>query len=362
MKELLQDLTIRRIPEERPVPADATANFGTTFTDHMFRMKYDSLRGWHDPRIEPVTPLGLVPGTSVLHYGQAVFDGLKGFHGTDGTIRLFRPDAHARRLRRSAERLAIPPVPEEWVVESFLRLVDFDRRWVPAPRGTAIYLRPTIIAADPAIGLHPSHSYLYFLILCPVGAYYAEGADPVSIVATEEFVRAAPGGLGEAKTPANYAASLLAAERAQEAGFTQVLWLDALERRWVEEVGTMNLMVRIGEEVVTPPLAGTILPGVTRDSALALMRSWGLKVAERPLAIETLIAAAKDGELTEVWGTGTAAVVSPVGEIGWRGERVRVADGKAGALTRRLYDALTAIQYAEASDPHGWTVPVPAFN
>jgi len=353
---------VRRTAAPRAVPPDATATFGTVFTEHMFQMRYDAGAGWHDPEIIPHTDLPLVPGTSVLHYGQAVFDGLKGFRGKDGEIRLFRPEAHAKRLRRSAERLAIPPLDEKWVVESFLRLVDIDRKWVPAERGTALYLRPTIIAADPAIGLHPSHSYLYFLILCPVGAYYAEGAAPVSIVATEEFVRAAPGGLGEAKTPANYAASLLASERAKEAGYTQVLWLDAVERRWIEEVGTMNIMLRIGEEVITPPLAGTILPGVTRDSALALMRSWGLEVSERPISIDSLVAAAKDGSLSEVWGTGTAAVVSAVGEIGWRGERVRVNDGKAGALTRRLYDAVTAIQYAEAADPFGWTVPVPAYN
>jgi branched-chain amino acid aminotransferase len=358
----IEGLAIRRVEEVKPVPEDATARFGTTFSDHMFLMEYNAGEGWHDPQITPMGELVLNPATSVLHYGQAVFDGLKGFRAADGQIRLFRPDAHAARLRRSAERLAIPPIPDTWVVESFLRLVDIDRRWVPAGRGTAIYLRPTIIAAEPAIGLHTSSSYLYFLILSPVGAYYAEGSNPVSIIASEEFTRAAPGGLGEAKTPANYAASLLAAQRAEEHGFTQVLWLDALEHRWVAEVGTMNLMVRIGEEVITPPLDGTILPGVTRDSALALMRSWGLRVAERPLAIDALIAAAKDGTLAEVWGTGTAAVVSPVGEIGWRGERVRVGDAKAGAVTRRLYDALTAIQYGDAPDPFGWTVPVPAYN
>ncbi len=362
MKDGLEGLRVERTAAPREVPSDATANFGTVFTDHMFRMRYDTGHGWHDPEILPLAELPLAPGTSVLHYAQAVFDGLKGFRGRDGVVRLFRPEAHAQRLRRSAERLAIPPIAEEWVIESFLRLVDIDREWVPAERGTALYLRPTIIAADTAVGLHPSHSYLYFLILCPVGAYYAEGAAPVSIVATEEFVRTAPGGLGDAKTPANYAASLLAGERAKEAGYTQVLWLDAVERRWIEEVGTMNIMARIGEEVVTPPLAGTILAGVTRDSALRLMRSWGLKVSERPIAIDALVAAAKEGTLSEVWGTGTAAVVSAVGEIGWRGERVRVNDGKAGALTRRLYDALTAIQYAEAPDPFGWTVPVPAYN
>ncbi|HUC17940.1 MAG TPA: branched-chain amino acid aminotransferase [Acetobacteraceae bacterium] len=358
----IEALVVRRAEEMRPVPEDATARFGTIFTDHMFLMEYDDGEGWHDPQITPMAKLVLSPATSVLHYGQAIFDGLKGFRAADGEIRLFRPDAHAARLRRSAERLAIPPIPDRWVVESFLRLVDIDRRWVPAGPGTAIYLRPTIIAAESAIGLHTASSYLYFLILSPVGAYYAEGSNPVSILATEEFVRAAPGGLGEAKTPANYAASLLAAEHAIARGFTQVLWLDAIEHRFVEEVGTMNLMARIGEEIITPPLAGTILPGVTRDSALTLMRSWGLTVSERPLAIDTLIAAAKDGTLAEVWGTGTAAVVSPVGEIGWRGERIRVADAQPGAVTRRLYEALTAIQYGLAPDPFGWTVPVPPYN
>lgn len=362
MKNGLEGLRVQRTATPRAVPADATAHFGTVFSDHMFQMRYDADKGWHDPEILPLGELPMVPGTLVLHYGQAVFDGLKAFRSKDGTIRLFRPEAHAKRLSRSAERLAIPPIAKEWVVESFLRLVDIDRRWVPAERGTALYLRPTIIAVDPAIGLHPGHSYLYFLILCPVGAYYAESGAPVSIVATEEFVRAAPGGLGDAKTPANYAASLLAGERAKAAGYTQVLWLDAVERRWIEEVGTMNIMARIGEEVVTPPLDGTILAGVTRDSSLKLMRSWGLSVAERPIAIDQLLAAAKDGTLKEVWGTGTAAVVSAVGEIGWRGERVAVNGGKPGDLTRRLYDALTAIQYGEASDTFGWTVEVPAYN
>lgn len=361
MNESLSGLVVRRMREKRPVPSDATAHFGTTFSDHMFCMEYDAGRGWHDPRIEPYASLSLFPSTSMLHYGQAIFDGLKAFRGDDGMIRLFRPDAHAARLVRSAERLCIPPVPEELAKESFLRLVDIDRRWVPEGRGTALYIRPTIISSEAAIGLHPARSYLYFVILSPVGAYY-ESDQPVSIVATEEFVRAAPGGLGAAKTPANYAASLLAGERAKEAGFTQVLWLDAIERRWVEEVGTMNIMALIGEEVVTPPLGGTILAGVTRDSALTLLRSWGLRVAERPVAIEALLTAARDGSLAEVWGTGTAAVISPVGEIGWRGERVRVADGRPGRLTRRLYEALTAIQYASAPDPFGWTVPVPAYN
>lgn len=361
MNDALSGLSVRRTATERPVPKDATAHFGTTFSDYMFRMDYDAGRGWHDPKIEPLSELGLLPQASMLHYGQAVFDGLKGFYGQDGVIRLFRPDQHAKRLARSAERLCIPPIPEAWARESFLRLVDIDRRWVPKERGTAIYIRPTIVASEPAIGLHPAKSFIYFVILSPVGAYY-DSEKPVSIMATDEFVRAAPGGLGAAKTPANYAASLLASERAQEKGFTQVLWLDAVERRFVEEVGTMNFMVRIGDEVVTAPLGGTILAGVTRDSSLALLRSWGVKVSERRLAIDALISAAKDGSLTEVWGTGTAAVISPVGEIGWHGERVQIADGKRGELTARLYDALTSIQYASAPDPFGWTAQVPVYN
>ena len=303
-------INLQRAAEARPVP-DTVPQFGSSFTDHMFVMEYHEGQGWHDPRIVPYGSFDLSPATSMLHYGQAIFDGLKGFHGDDGQLRLFRPAAHAARMNRSAAQLCIPPLDPELVVQSFLRLVDVDRRWVPKARGTAIYLRPTVIASEAFISVRPAKSYLYYLILSPVGAYYAEGHDAVSLLATEEFTRAAPGGLGSAKTPANYAASLRAAEHAKQAGFTQVLWLDGVERRWLEEVGTMNLMVKIGGRIRTPPLGGTILAGITRDSVLTLLRDWGMEVAEAPISIEELVAGANDGTLEEVWGTGTAAVVSP---------------------------------------------------
>ena len=355
-------IPIERTSHPKAIPADVTASFGTSFSDHMFVMEYDEGRGWHDPRIVPFGSFALDPSTSMFHYGQAIFDGLKGFRGVDGAIRLFRPDAHAARLNRSAAPLCIPEIDPGLAVESFLRLVDVDRDWVPAARGTSIYLRPVVMASEGFLSVRPAKSYIYFVILSPVGRYYAEGGDPVSILVSEDLVRAAPGGLGAAKTPANYAASLLGAERAKKAGFTQVLWLDAVERRWLEEVGTMNIMLRIAGEVVTPPLGGTILPGVTRDTALALMRDWGLAVSERPVSIDEVVAAAEAGTLEEMWGTGTAAVVSPVGELGYRGRRVKVADGRPGQVTRRLYEAITAIQYGAAPDPRGWTMPVPLFN
>ncbi len=355
-------ISIQLTSNFKPIPTDVKSSFGTAFTDHMFVMEYHEGQGWHDPRIVPYGNFDLSPATSMLHYGQAIFDGLKGFRGDDGVVRLFRPEAHAARVNRSAAQLCIPPMDPDMIVQSFLRLVDVDRAWVPSARGTAIYLRPTIIASEAFISVRPAKSYLYFVILSPVGAYYAEGNEPVSLLATEEFTRASPGGLGAAKTPANYAASLMAAEHAKKAGFTQVLWLDGVERRWLEEVGTMNLMVKIGGQVRTPPLGGTILAGVTRDSALTLMRDWGLDVVEKPISIEELVASVRDGTLEEMWGTGTAAVVSPVGMVGYRGERFQVADGRAGKVTERLYEAITSIQYGAAPDPHGWLAPVPLLN
>ena len=355
-------VTIKRTVRLKELPVDVSTTFGDSFSDHMFIAEYHEGRGWHDARIEPYANFALDPATSMLHYGQAIFDGLKAFRGDDGIVRLFRPDMHAARLTRSAEQLCIPPMPEADILDSFMRLVDLDRRWVPGQPGTALYLRPTIIGSEPLLSVRPARSYLYFLILSPVGAYYAEGAEPVSILATQEFVRASPGGLGAAKTPANYAASLLAAEHAKRAGFSQVLWLDGVERRWIEEVGTMNIMLKIGNEIVTPPLGGTILPGVTRDSALALLRGWGLRVSERRISIDEVLAAVREGSLEEVWGTGTAVVVAPVGEIGYQGRRVQIADGRGGPLTKRLYDAITAIQYGRTEDLLGWTVPVPVFD
>lgn len=355
---------ITRNLSPKPRPADAGLSFGKLFTDHMFLMNYTEGQGWHDPRIEPYAPLSMDPATTVLHYAQAVFDGLKAFRGPDGDIRLFRAQRHAERFARSCAGLCIPAPPAEIVRQSFEALVGVDHEWVPSSPGTALYLRPTVIATDVMLGVHPSHTYLYFLICSPVGAYYKEGVKPVRILATDTHVRAVQGGLGEIKAAANYAASLSAQQEAERQGFTQVLWLDGVERRWIDEVGTMNIMMRIGDEIVTPPLAGTILDGVTRNSILTLLRDWGHTVSERKVSIEEVMQAGRDGKLTEMWGTGTAAVVSPVGELGYKGERIRIGNGETGLLTQKLYDQITGIQYGRVPDPHGWTskvkVPVEA--
>jgi branched-chain amino acid aminotransferase len=351
-------IRITRATTLKPKPKDSDLGFGTDFTDHLFLMDFQEDKGWYDPRVEPYGPLSLDPATAVLHYGQGLFEGLKAFRGTDGTIRLFRPLQHAERLNHTAERLCIPPLEPDLILKSWLTIVDVDRDWVPSAVGTSLYLRPTIIASEAFLGVRPSRAYLYYVILSPVGAYYPEGLNPVKIKVIDRYVRAVPGGLGEAKTAANYAASLYAAEEAKHEGFTQVLWLDGVHRKYIEEVGTMNIMMMIGDEVITPPLAGTILAGVTRDSALTLMREWGLRVSERPVSIDEVITAAAAGTLREVWGTGTAAVISPVGELAYEDRRLVVNGGRIGELTQRLYDTIVAIQYGAAPDPHGWTITV----
>ncbi|MFC7555146.1 branched-chain amino acid aminotransferase [Pseudoroseomonas wenyumeiae] len=353
-------VTRTRTPGQRP--ADASLSFGKVFTDHMFVMNYTEGKGWHDPRVVPYGPLTLDPATSVLHYGQAVFDGLKAFRGADGQIRLFRAQRHAERLNKSCRALCIPEMPVDLVRRSFEAIVAADHEWVPSTQGTSLYIRPTVIATDVMLGVHPAHSYTYFVICSPVGAYYKEGVKPVRILATDTHVRAVQGGLGEAKTAANYAASLSAQQEAEQAGYTQVLWLDGVERKYIDEVGTMNIMMQIGDEVITPPLAGTILDGVTRNSILQLLRDWGHKVSERKISIDEVMEAGRNGTLREMWGTGTAAVVSPVGELGYKGEKISIGNGQTGLLTQKLYDAIVAIQYGQATDAHGWTstVRVPA--
>ena len=352
-------IPVTRAAHLKPRPADDALQFGTVFTDHMFQLDYTEGRGWHDPRIVPYQSFSVDPASAVLHYAQAVFDGLKAFRGSDGVIRLFRAAAHAERLNRSCERLCIPTLDPELVQESFRALIAVDEAWVPRKRGTSIYVRPTVIATEPFLGVRPAKTYTYFVILSPVGPYYAEGINPVKILVTDKYVRAVQGGLGAAKTGGNYAASLAAAEDAKKQGYTQVLWLDGVHRKYLDEVGTMNIMVKIGDEVVTPPLAaGTILAGITRDSILTLLRDWGVKTAERPIAIDEVMAASKAGTLAEMWGTGTAAVVSPVGVLGYKNERITINGGETGPLTRKLYESIVGIQYGETNDPHGWTTPV----
>jgi len=355
----MEPIRITRATTRKPKPKDSELGFGTVFTDHMFVMDFQEEKGWYDPRVEPYGPFTLDPAAAVLHYAQSVFDGLKAFRGRDGRVRLFRPQKHIERLNHSARRMCIPPLDPDCALKSLVTLVGIEKDWVPASVGHSLYVRPTIVASEPFLGVRPAHSYIYFVILSPVGAYYPEGMNPVKILVVDKYVRAVGGGVGAAKTAGNYAASLYAAEEAKHQGYTQVLWLDGVHRKYLDEVGTMNIMVKIGDEIVTPPLtSGTILPGVTRDSALTLMREWGLRVSERQVSIDEVREAAHRGALKEVWGTGTAAVISPVGELAYQGERIVINGGRIGELTRKLYDAIVAIQYAEAPDTHGWLVEV----
>ena len=353
-----EPIRISRAATKKPKPKDSELTFGTVFTDHMFVLDFQEEKGWYDPRVEPYGPFPLDPAAAVLHYAQAVFDGLKAFRGRDGQVRLFRPQKHVERLIQSSQRLCIPPLDPDLALKSLVTLVGIEKDWVPSTVGTSLYVRPTIIASEPFLGVRPAKSYIYYVILSPVGAYYPEGINPVKILVVDKYVRAVEGGVGSAKTGVNYAASLYAAEEAKHAGFTQVLWLDGRERKYIDEVGTMNIMIKIGDEIVTPPLSGTILAGVTRDSALTLMRDWGLRVSERPVTIDEVAAAARKGTLEEVWGTGTAAVISPVGELAYKGERLVINGGRIGTLTQKLYDAIVGIQYGTAPDTRGWTIPV----
>src|SRR5438552_823557 len=301
-------IRITKTTSGKKKPKDKDLAFGNVFTDHMFVADFQEEKGWYDPRVEPYAPFALDPATAVLHYGQSLFEGLKAFRGRDGTIRLFRPQKHVERLNRTAARMTIPHLDPELILHSWTTLVDVDRDWVPSSVGTSLYIRPTIIASEPFLGVRPAKRYLYYVILSPVGPYYPEGQAPTKIKVIDNYVRAVAGGLGEAKTAANYAASLYAAEEAKHQGFTQVLWLDGVQRKYIEEVGTMNIMFRIADEVVTPPLGGTILAGVTRDSVLALVREWGMRLSERAISIDEVVDAAWKGTLQEVWGTGTAEV------------------------------------------------------
>lgn len=353
-------LRILRTKAPRPRTPDVQLGFGHVFTDHMFMMNYAPGVGWHDPRIEPYGPLALDPSTIVFHYGQAVFDGLKAFRAPSDDVALFRPQQHLRRLNTSAARLCIPALDDIFTLAALKALVRLDADWVPRTAGCSLYIRPTIIATDPALGVHPSQTYCFFVIMSPVGAYYPEGFTPVKILVEDRYVRAVTGGLGAAKAPANYAASLLAAEEAQAQGFTQVLWLDGITHRYIEEVGSMNIFFIIDDELVTPPLEGAILDGVTRDSVITLAHRWGIRVAERRIGIDDILAAHGAGNLTEVFGTGTAAVISPVCELFYKGHSIVINDRKVGPWTQRIYDALTAIQWGAAPDPLGWMVPISA--
>ncbi|MDY6906092.1 MAG: branched-chain amino acid aminotransferase [Thermodesulfobacteriota bacterium] len=352
------ELTITKAAKGKPHPDDAELAFGTVFTDHMFNMDYTRERGWHNPRIEPYGPFTLSPAAMVLHYGQAIFEGLKAFRTESGGVQMFRPEQNLARLNASARRLCIPAFDEDALMGYLKQLIALDRDWVPAAHGTSLYVRPFIFATDPYVGLRSSYTYRFAIILCPVGAYYPEGFDPVKIWVTRDYVRAVRGGVGDVKTAGNYAASLYATDLAHEEGYTQVLWLDGVEQKYVEEVGSMNIFFVINDELVTPALHGSILPGITRDSVIALARKWGMPVSERRISIDEVFEAGKNGSLTEVFGSGTAAAISPVGVIKCGDEMLTVGDGNAGPMSKKFYQAITDIQYGKAEDTDGWITPV----
>lgn len=335
-------------------PKDNELVFGTQFTDHMFLMDHNPEKGWHDPRIVPYENFSLPPSTTVLHYGQTIFEGLKAYRRADGNIQLFRPKDNFNRFNRSAERLCIPQFDEELAFKALKKLIEIEKDWVPSSLGTSLYIRPTIIATDPFLGIRASKNYCFFIILCPVGAYYPEGFDPVKIWVTKDYVRAVPGGMGEAKTAGNYAASLYGSEKAHKMGYTQVLWLDGIEHKYVEEVGSMNIFFVMDGTIVTPKLNGSILSGITRDTVLQVAKKKGIPVEERKISMDEVVEANKTGRLSEVFGSGTAAVISPVGHILFGNKSFDVKDGKTGPVSRMLFEEITGVQYGEKKDTYGW--------
>ncbi len=351
-------IEITRTTTPRPRPAESELGFGKYFADHMLVLRYAAPKGWEEPKIVPYGPLALDPAASCLHYGQAMFEGMKAFRQADGRVALFRLGDHARRLSAGAPRLSMPAVDPALFQDALSALISTDKDWVPSSPGTALYLRPVLIGTEPFLGVRPSSQYLLYVITCPVGAYYAGGLKPVKIWVELDAVRAVRGGIGAVKAAANYVASLKAAEDARARGYEQVLWLDALSHQFVEEVGTMNLFVQIGDELLTPSLEGTILSGITRDSVLQLARDWGLRVTERPIGFAEILEAQKAGTLREVFGSGTAAVISSVGELGYSDGRLTVNGGEPGPLATRLYKAISDIQRGNAPDAHNWMTPV----
>lgn len=351
-------INVERTTTPKTKPDQENLNFGREFTDHMFVWDYEEGKGWYDPRIVPYQNITIAPSAMVFHYGQEMFEGLKAYRTSEDEVLLFRPDKNIQRTNKTNDRICIPQVDEEDLLQAIIRLVDIDRAWVPGTEGTSLYIRPFIIATDPYLGVRPSATYKLMVILSPVGAYYKGGINPVKIWVENEYVRAVRGGVGFAKTGANYAASLRAQMKAKEKGYAQVLWLDGIERKYIEEVGTMNVFFKINNKIITPSLEGSILPGVTRDSVLALLRTWGEDVEERRITIEEVHEANQNGTLEEVFGTGTAAVISPVGLLDWDGEKMTVNSGEIGVVAQKLYDTITGIQSGKLKDTFDWTVKV----
>ncbi len=339
-------------------PDSSTLGFGKIFTDHMFMMDWNSEKGWYNPRIVPFENLSLHPASTVLHYGSEIFEGLKAYRRKDGKVQMFRPIENIRRMNRSAERLCLPQIPEDLAMQVLETFVELEKDWTPSAEGTSLYLRPFMFGNDESLGVHAVHNATYVIIASPVGSYYAEGINPVKIMIEDEDVRAVRGGTGYAKCGGNYAASNRAGERAARLGYSQVLWLDGVERKYIEEVGAMNVMFKIDGKIVTPMLSGSILPGITRMSCIAVLKEKGFEVEERLLSIDELADALQNGKLEEAWGCGTAAVVSPIGELCYKGVKYPVNNGEIGEVTQMLYDTLTGIQWGKLEDTFGWTYPI----
>ena len=337
-------------------PSADTLEFGKKFTDYMFVMDYDIEKGgWHDPQIRPYAPIELSPASFVFHYGQAVFEGLKAYKQADRSTVIFRPEKHVARLNTSCERLCIPTLDEDLVLEALTQLIEIEKDWIPEKEGTSLYIRPFVISVEPYLGVRPSYHYKFMIILSPVGAYYSDGQlNPVKIYVEDEYVRAVKGGVGHVKTPGNYAASMLAQEHAQSKGYEQVLWLDGKENKYIEEVGSMNIFFKINGEIYTPALNGSILAGVTRDSVINLVKAWGVPFHEDRISMEDVYESYKKGELEEVFGTGTAAVISPVGELKWGDRVMTINNYETGEFARKLYDTISGVQYGKVEDKLNW--------
>ena len=352
------NISITKNPNPAAKPDPSTLGFGQIFTDHMFIMDYSTEKGWHDARIVPFAPITLHPASTVLHYGAEIFEGLKAYRKADGSVQMFRPMENIRRLNRSADRLCLPQIPEDMAMEALTAFVKMEEEWVPSAEGTSLYIRPFLFGNDETLGVHTVHHATFVIITSPVGSYYKEGINPVKIMIESDDVRAVKGGTGYAKCGGNYAASTRAGEKAAQKGYSQVLWLDGIERKYIEEVGAMNVMFKINGEIVTPMLSDSILPGITRMSCLEILRNEGYTVSERLISVDELAQAMADGTLEEAWGCGTAAVVSPIGELMYKDVKYTVNNGEIGAITRHLYDTLTGIQWGKTEDAYGWTYPL----
>ena len=350
----MENIKITRAATLKEKPDSSTLVFGKNMTDHMFLADYDEGQGWHDPRIVPYGPLQIDPAAKVLHYAEEIFEGLKAYRTADGSIQLFRIKDNIDRMNKSADRLCLPKIPEDLAMAGIMELVKVEQDWVPSEKDTSLYIRPFMIGLDAALGVHSSKHVQFIVIVCPVGAYYPEGLNPVKIYVEDQDVRAVKGGTGMAKTGGNYAASLRAGDRAEKAGYSQVLWLDGVHRKYIEEVGSMNVMFKVAGKILTPDLNGSVLDGITRRSCIQLLKDWGYEVEERRISAEELFEAAENGTLEEAWGTGTAAVVSPIGELAMEDKKVTVSGGKIGPITQKLYDELTGIQWGRVADPHNW--------